>query len=255
MKKDKIINIIEEIFPKENAEDWDNSCLIIDCDKSDIKKVYLSVDLLHDDLNKLDGVDMLITHHPLIFSGVKQITNDPSSELIKYLIKNDIVYYCAHTSFDIKKKGFYSFYKEKLNLDNTDFAVKISEDLGYGVKGDIKNTSLDELANKIKTINKAKYVQVYKHNNRNERIMILNGSGKDFLKDVIEEMPDTLISSDFSYHDIQALRNANINFIMQDHNDSEKAFVDIIEDLLLSHDDRLEIVKNYTSFTDKIEII
>lgn len=255
MKKDKIIETIEKVFPKENAEDWDNSGLIIDSGKKDINKIYLSVDILYDDIDKLDGVDMLITHHPLVFSGIKQIANDPSSALIKYLIKHDIAYYCAHTSFDIKKDGFFNFYKKELGLNNTDFAMEVSDDLGYGIKGELSNKPLNELAKEVKTINKAKYIQVYKHNDKNDRIMILNGSGKDFLNDIIKEMPDTLISSDFSYHDIQSLRNANINFIMQDHNDSEKAFVDIMEDILRSHDKELKIVKNYTSFTDKIQII
>lgn len=255
MKKDKIIKIIEDVFPKENAEVWDNSGLIIDFERKDINKVYLSVDILYDDIDKLDGVDMLITHHPLIFSGIKQIDNQEQSKIIKHLIKNEIVYYCAHTSFDIKKEGFYNFYKNKLSLKNTDFAIKISDDLGYGIKGELIKISLLSLANKLKTINHSKYVQIYKNNDRNERIILLNGSGKDFLNQIIEESPDTVISSDFSYHDIQALRNAKINFIMQDHNDSEKAFVDTIENILTSHDSKIEIIKNYTSFTDNIEII
>lgn len=255
MKKDKIIKIIEDVFPKENAEGWDNSGLIIDFERKDINKVYLSVDILYDDIDKLDGVDMLITHHPLIFSGIKQIDNQEQSKIIKHLIKNEIVYYCAHTSFDIKKEGFYNFYKNKLSLKNTDFAIKINDDLGYGIKGELINISLLSLANKLKTINHSKYVQIYKNNDRNERIILLNGSGKDFLNQIIEENPDTVISSDFSYHDIQALRNAKINFIMQDHNDSEKAFVDTIENILTSHDSKIEIIKNYTSFTDNIEII
>lgn len=255
MIKDKIIETIENIFPKENAEDWDNSGLILDSEKTDINRVYLSVDLLYDDIDKLDGVDMLITHHPLIFSGIKQIGNDKSSKLIKYLIKKDIVYYCAHTSFDIKKEGFYTFYKDKLDLKNCDFAIKHTDTLGFGIKGNLRDTSLVELASIIKNINKAKYIEVYKNNDKNDKIMILNGSGKDFLNEIIKENPDTLISSDFFYHDMQALRNANINFIKQDHNDSEKAFVNIMEKILKDNNVEAEIVKNYTSFTDNIEIL
>ena len=140
-------------------------------------------------------------------------------------------------------------------MKNTDFAIKAADDLGYGIRGEISDLSLKELADKIKNINKAKYVQVYKNNDKNIKIMILNGSGKDFLDNVLESMPDTLVTSDLGYHDVQALRNAKINLIMQDHNSSESAFVNIMEDILKKVDKDIEIVKNFSSFTDNIEIL
>ena len=68
-------------------------------------------------------------------------------------------------------------------------------------------------------------------------------------------MPDTLVTSDLGYHDVQALRNTKINLIMQDHNSSESAFVNIMEDILKKVDKDIEIVKNFSSFTDNIEIL
>ena len=255
MKKDKIIHTIESIFPKEHAETWDNSGLIIDADKEDINKIYLSVDLLYDNINELDDVDMVITHHPLIFNGIKEIDMSASSKLIKHMIKHDIVYYSAHTSFDIQRAGFYKFYENKLDLVNTDFAIKVDDGLGYGIAGELNDIDLISLANRIKEINKAKYIQVYKNNDKNTRVMILNGSGKDFLDNVLESMPDTLVTSDLGYHDVQALRNAKINLIMQDHNSSESAFVNIMEDILKKNFKDIEIIKNFSSFTDNIEIL
>ena len=140
-------------------------------------------------------------------------------------------------------------------MKNTDFAIKAADDLGYGIRGEISGLSLKELAKKIKNINKAKYVQVYKNNDKNTKIMILNGSGKDFLDNVLESMPDTLVTSDLGYHDVQALRNAKINLIMQDHNSSETAFVNIMEDILKKNFKDIEIINNFSSFTDNIEIL
>ncbi len=111
------------------------------------------------------------------------------------------------------------------------------------------------LANRIKAINMAKYIQVYKNNDKNTRVIILNGSGKDFLDNVLEKRPDTLITSDLGYHDVQALRNAKINLIMQDHNSSESAFVNIMEELIKKDFEDAEIIKNFSSFTDNIEIL
>ena len=138
---------------------------------------------------------------------------------------------------------------------NTDFAIKVDDDLGYGIAGELNDMDLMSLANRIKAINMAKYIQVYKNNDKNTRVMILNGSGKDFLDNVLEERPDTLITSDLGYHDVQALRNAKINLIMQDHNSSESAFVNIMEELIKEDFEDAEIIKNFSSFTDNIEIL
>ena len=140
-------------------------------------------------------------------------------------------------------------------MKNTDFAIKVDEDLGYGIAGDLNDMDLMSLAKRIKTINMAKYIQVYKNNDKNTKVMILNGSGKDFLDSVLEERPDTLITSDLGYHDVQALRNAKINLIMQDHNSSESAFVNIMEELIKNDFEDAEIIKNFSSFTDNIEIL
>ena len=140
-------------------------------------------------------------------------------------------------------------------MTNTDFAIKVDDDLGYGIAGDLNDMDLMSLAERIKTINMAKYIQVYKNNDKNTRVMILNGSGKDFLDNVLEKRPDTLITSDLGYHDVQALRNAKINLIMQDHNSSESAFVNIMEELIKKDFEDAEIIKNFSSFTDNIEIL
>ena len=125
---------------------------------------------------------MVITHHPLIFKGIKEIDMSASSKLIKEMIKHDIVYYSAHTSFDIQRAGFYKFYEDKLNLKNTNFAIKVDDDLGYGIAGELNDMDIISLSKRIKEINMAKYIQVYKNNDKNTRVMILNGSGKDFLE-------------------------------------------------------------------------
>lgn len=65
----ELVSKIEEKFPRELAESWDNVGLLIDRKNKEIKKVLLCLDVTFEAINKAinENVDMIISHHPLIF--------------------------------------------------------------------------------------------------------------------------------------------------------------------------------------------
>ena len=100
-----IIKLLEVVAPPEYALDWDNSGLLTGNRKKDIRTIVIGLDAtdeLCDEAIRINA-DMLITHHPMIFSPLKSITEDTAlgSRLIR-LIKNDIVCYAMHTNYDTK---------------------------------------------------------------------------------------------------------------------------------------------------------
>ena len=72
-----IIRLIEEKYSKSYAMNWDNVGLLAGRYEKDVKKIYIAVDATDEvvDAAISEGADMLITHHPLIFSGLKKITD------------------------------------------------------------------------------------------------------------------------------------------------------------------------------------
>ena len=78
MKCKDIINIIEEIAPRDLAKSWDNVGLLIGDKRKEIKTIMIALDPTTDVINQgiNAGIDMLITHHPMIFSPIKKITYD-----------------------------------------------------------------------------------------------------------------------------------------------------------------------------------
>ena len=100
----EVTDIIEQRFPKEYALDWDNVGLLAGRDDKEVRCIYIALDASDEVIHAAarQGADMLVTHHPLIFSGMKRITNqDFIGRRILGLIRRDISYYAMHTNYDV----------------------------------------------------------------------------------------------------------------------------------------------------------
>lgn len=114
-----IIRIMENYFPLYLAEDWDNCGLQVGSYDALVKSIMVSLDLDQQILQKAiaANVDMIITHHPLLFKPVKSINVDKSpGNIIAQLIKNNIGVYAAHTNLDASEKGLNQLLAETLEL-------------------------------------------------------------------------------------------------------------------------------------------
>lgn len=103
MKCQEIIKLLEELAPLKYAEDWDNPGLLAGREEKDVHTVMVALDATEDVVSQAIAkrVDMLITHHPMIFKPLKKVSTQDfiGSKLIR-LIQNDISYYAMHTNFD-----------------------------------------------------------------------------------------------------------------------------------------------------------
>ncbi|MBO5460404.1 MAG: Nif3-like dinuclear metal center hexameric protein, partial [Ruminococcus sp.] len=100
----EIMAIIEESFPKTTALGFDNVGLLAGRSEKKVKKIYLALDATEDVIKEAvrQKADMLITHHPLIFSCMKSVTDgDFIGRRVLELIQNDISYYAMHTNYDV----------------------------------------------------------------------------------------------------------------------------------------------------------
>ena len=100
----EIMQVIEASYPRKAALDFDNVGLLAGRSDKEVERVYLALDATDAVIDRAirAGADMLITHHPLIFSAVKKVTDEDfiTRRVIK-LIRNDISYYAMHTNYDV----------------------------------------------------------------------------------------------------------------------------------------------------------
>ena len=128
VKCSDIINIMEEYANSNLAEDWDNVGLMVGDENKTISKILVALDIEDKIIDEAieKNCDMIITHHPFIFKGIKSIkASDTIGARIIKLIKNNICVFSAHTNLDIAKNGTNDTLANLLNLEKISNFLKL----------------------------------------------------------------------------------------------------------------------------------
>jgi len=115
----KIAKIIESIAPLKTAESWDNVGFQIGNKHLEIDRIMVALEVTPNVLQEAieKNIDLILTHHPLIFSKIDKLTSDnPIQKMIIDMIRNNINLYVAHTNLDASKKGTNRYLSDLLNL-------------------------------------------------------------------------------------------------------------------------------------------
>ena len=117
-----IMRLMEEIAPGSLMEAWDNIGLQLGDPSQAVSNILVTLDIdeqVAEEAIKKD-IDLIISHHPLIFHPVKSLRSDrPVGRLIAKLIQNGIGVYAAHTNLDSAFEGINDFLAELMQLNNT----------------------------------------------------------------------------------------------------------------------------------------
>lgn len=120
MKLNDIILFADEIAPFDTAEEWDNVGLLVGSPDREISRVLLALDITPAVVEeaKAIGAQLIISHHPVIFSPLHALRPDSAEYL---LAKYDIAALCLHTDLDRADQGVNTALAAALGLDNTVF--------------------------------------------------------------------------------------------------------------------------------------
>lgn len=117
----RVIDVVERLAPKRWAEEWDNVGLMTGSPSQPVGKVFVTLDVTNELVRRLPpDIDMIISHHPLIFKPLRQLREDlPEGQLLASLLRRGIAVYCAHTNFDVAPGGINDWLAERLQLQKT----------------------------------------------------------------------------------------------------------------------------------------
>lgn len=235
-----IINFLEEKYPRSNAEEWDNVGLLVGNNKKDVKKIQLSIDATEKavDYAAQNNVDMIVTHHPLIFKPLKSIVmSELSGRKIIKLIENGLNLYSIHTNLDSSKDGLNDYILELLEVKKYKIIDINANDETAGIGRmytlEEKITIL-EYADFIKTKMKIKNVRVISNDLKSEvkKIALINGSGMSYWRKVKSLGADLFITGDISYHDALDAKESGLHLIDIGHFESENCFSELLKKIL-----------------------
>lgn len=210
MKVKDITAVIEEFAPLAYQESYDNSGLLVGDLNMDVKGALLCIDVTDaviDEAISLN-INLIITHHPLIFSGLKRLTNQNLVQrCVTKAIKADIAIYAAHTNIDNVFEGVNGVLADKLGLKNRMILKPMNdgqdEYIGAGIVGELKQ-SMDEdvFMEKLKEVFQTPtFKRTVFLNKKISKVALCGGAGSFLLQDAIRERADVFISADFKYHD------------------------------------------------------
>lgn len=210
-----IYDYINSIAPFDKQEEWDNSGFILGDFRKEVKTVVLSLDGTKQaaEFAKSVNADLLLTHHPVIFKGVKKIEKGSA---VYELIDNDIAVISAHTSFDKADDGINDNLAELLELENTE---KISDD--NLIVGDLQQAmSIDDFALFVSETLDSHGLRYTDTDKLIKRICIGGGACSEFMWAALGKA-DCFVTGDLKYHEMLDLKEAGLSSVSAGHFETE----------------------------------
>ena len=203
-----VMAAIEGSYARRYAMEWDNVGLLVGRDDKEIERIYLALDAIDEVIAEASkcGADLLVTHHPLIFGGMKQITNqDFIGRRVLELARRDISYYAMHTNYDVvRMAGLAADLLGLLRQEVLEVTCEESEEsLGIGRIGYSEEPmALKECCERVKKVFSLEAVRAFGDPKRQVcRVAVCPGSGKSVLRDALRKGADVLITGDIGHHE------------------------------------------------------
>ena len=246
MKVKDITSVIESFAPLSIQESWDNSGLCIGSPDAEVNSVLLGLDCTSELVDEAIacGADMIVTHHPLIFSGLKKISpEDMVGEAVIKAIKAGISIYAAHTNADKVIAGVSGAMAAKLALQNVEILSEDGEGTGLGVVGELPEPmTAQQMVAFVKERFGLQAMRTSKLiDGEIKKVALCGGSGGSLISAAKAAGAQLYLSGDISYHNFFTPEG----FMLMDigHYESEIEIVDILFSL---------VKKNFPTFAVRI---
>ncbi len=209
----EIYDYLDTLSPFSTQAAWDNSGLLIGSFDTLIEQVYLSLDIDSDLVEILEPHSLVITHHPLIFSGLKKLNfGRYPSHLIRKMMEKQCSLIAMHTNFDISHLNAYVTQKV---LGFESFTCK-----DFVCYFDV-NQSFDTFVLHVKQAFGLEHVRCVKAQNFIQKCALTTGSGGDLIGTI---EADCFLSGDFKYHQALESKENKLSLIDIGHFESERYF-------------------------------
>lgn len=203
-----ICKVIEDFAPRSLQESYDNAGLQVGDPEMDVSAALLCLDVTEDIMKeaKKRQCNMIVTHHPLLFKGLKEVTGRTSTERIVIdAVKSGIAIYSAHTNLDCAWDGVSHEIAHMLKVGN----LRVLEpregkpEAGLGVVGDITPTPKLEFLRRVKETFSVRALRYSAQSPQIviRRVAVCGGAGASLIGEAIKAGADVYVTGDVKYHD------------------------------------------------------
>ncbi len=245
-----VTELIEDAVPVSLQESWDNSGLLIGFPEKHVRKLITCLEITEAvaDEAVAAGADMIVSHHPLIFSGIRKLSYDSSEDrAVMKLVSNGISVYSCHTPFDKVRGGNNDIIAERLRLssvknlrgDDVASPSKMAENRDEADIGRIGRfrkpltymQAIELAANQL-NMSIRQLRACGDLNSEITSVGICTGAGSDMAEMAADAGCQLFITGDVKYHEAQAAAARGICLLDAGHYGTEKFFAQAMRELL-----------------------
>lgn len=241
MNSRQLIEILDKLAAPKLAQTWDNTGVSFGNLDKEISKIMVALEPSEVVINQAleSKVDVLITHHPMIFKPVGSLSYDSLiGRKITKLAQSNIVSFSMHTNMDVAVMALKSAQilglADVKHLEITYIDETSNEVYGFGSMGYLdKKLSMMQCVDLVKEKLNIDNLRVIGDMTKTiKKIAILPGSGKSFINNVLKENVDVLITGDIDYHSASDAVDMGVSIIDAGHFETEYFFVEYMEEFL-----------------------
>ena len=238
----EIYDKLSERIPESLRESWDNDGLMCASDEAkEVRRALVTLDVTEEvvDYAVANRFDLIISHHPLIFRPLGALTEDSHiARKVIRLIKQDIAVISLHTRADKVEGGVNDTLCELIGIKD---AVPFGEgDLGrIGVLDEELN--MEDFSYMLKDILGCDGIRVADACIPIQRVAVVGGDGKDYIKPALAAGADTYVSGRLGYNVMTEAGEMGINLIEAGHFFTEQPVTSFFQSLLMRMDPEMYI--------------
>lgn len=232
-----IYDYIDSIAPFDTQEDWDNAGLLLGSADNEVKTVVLSLDASRRAAEFAAGIkaDLLLTHHPAIFSGLKRIEEDSA---VCTMLRGGVAHIAAHTNFDKSDCGINFNLASILSLENP---VRIGD--GFLVCGDLHTPmSIDDFARFAAELLDSRSPGYTDSQRLIKRVAVGGGACGEYV-DVAAQNADCFLTGELKYHELLNASEVGFPVISAGHFETENKPFLMLGDMLRQQFGDVDFVK------------
>ena len=218
MKVSDFYRFMDELAPFDRAEEFDNCGLLVGDPEQEVKKIGLALDATREIVGQAKelGIDLILTHHPVIFHPLKRVC---AGSPVYDLIRGGISVISAHTNLDKAPHGVNAILAEYYHLQNVASPLCL-DDLGR--IGELETPMpVPEYARLIKESLGAQSVRYLDCGAPARKVAYISGCGTGLFAEVLSCGVDTFITGDLKLDHFVDAQNLGVNLIEAGHFDSE----------------------------------
>ena len=239
MKIQDVLSALEQFAPLPLQESWDNAGLQVGLTEAEVSGALLCLDVTENvvDEAREKGCNLIVSHHPLLFRGLKTISDMTDVQrTVRKAIKNDIAVISMHTNMDNAEGGVNFKMAEKLGLQDVQFMAPKTVDgvtCGSGVMGQLeKPLAARDFVQLVKTAFGVECVMTNELLERPiARVALCGGAGDFLLDDAVKAGADAFITGEMHYHQYFGYEQ-QIQICVIGHYQSEQYTTEVFRDIL-----------------------